>query len=62
MSSIRKIKKVSKSAPTVEGAGVHLRRALGCDHVPQFDPFLMLDDFRSDDPTQYLPGFPWQVR
>jgi redox-sensitive bicupin YhaK (pirin superfamily) len=59
MSEIRKIKTVSKSKPTVEGAGVHLKRAFGYYQVPQFDPFLMLDDFRSDDPSEYLPGFPW---
>ncbi len=59
MDGIRKIKVVSKSIPTVEGAGVHLRRAFGYHQVPQFDPFLMLDDFRSTDPAKYLPGFPW---
>ena len=55
----RKIKTVSKSTPTIEGAGVHLKRAFGYSQVPQFDPFLMLDDFRSDDPAKFLPGFPW---
>jgi redox-sensitive bicupin YhaK (pirin superfamily) len=59
MSAARKIKMVSKSKPTVEGAGVHLRRAFGYYQIPQFDPFLMLDDFRSDDPGKFLPGFPW---
>ena len=59
MSDVRKIKTVSKSKPTVEGAGVHLKRAFGYYQVPQFDPFLMLDDFHSDDPAKYLPGFPW---
>lgn len=59
MSVIRKVKMVSKSQPTIEGAGVHLNRAFGYYHVPQFDPFLLLDDFRSDDPAKYLPGFPW---
>ncbi len=56
---VRKIKKILKSRPTIEGAGVHLKRAFGYNHVPQFDPFLMLDDFRSDNPDHYLPGFPW---
>jgi quercetin 2,3-dioxygenase len=56
---IRRIKKILKSRPTIEGAGVHLKRAFGYDHVPHFDPFLMLDDFRSDNPGFYLPGFPW---
>ena len=55
----RKIKKVWKSKPTIEGAGVHLKRAFGYYHVPQLDPFLLLDDFHSDDPRYYIPGFPW---
>jgi quercetin 2,3-dioxygenase len=55
----RKIKKVFKSQPVLEGAGVHLRRAMGNKEVPQFDPFLLLDDFRSDHPDDYLKGFPW---
>lgn len=59
MNSTRKIKTVSKSKPTVEGAGVHLKRAFGYSQVPRFDPFLLLDDFRSDDPSKFLPGFPW---
>ncbi len=59
MSNIRKIEKVWKSKPTVEGAGVHLRRAFGFHEVPQLDPFLLLDDFHSDNPKDYLPGFPW---
>jgi quercetin 2,3-dioxygenase len=59
MNDIRKIKTVAKSRSTVEGAGVHLKRAFGYYQVPQFDPFLMLDDFRADDPAKYLPGFPW---
>ena len=56
---IRKIRKVSRSKPTIEGAGVHLNRAFGYYQVPEYDPFLMLDDFRSDDPAHYLKGFPW---
>lgn len=59
MSTTRKIKKVLKGKPTIEGAGVHLRRAFGFSEVPMFDPFLMLDDFRSDDPDHYIKGFPW---
>ena len=59
MKPIRRIKKILKSKPTMEGAGVHLKRAFGYYHVPQFDPFLMLDDFRSDNPDYYLLGFPW---
>jgi hypothetical protein len=59
MSTVRKIKKVWKSKPTIEGAGVHLKRAFGYYQVPQLDPFLLLDDFRSDNPDHYLMGFPW---
>ena len=59
MNDVRKIRKIYKSQPTIEGAGVHLRRAFGFDEVPLFDPFLMLDDFRGDKPDQYIKGFPW---
>ena len=59
MNSSRKIKKVLISQPTLEGAGVHLRRGFGFREVPSFDPFLMFDDFRQDDPAKFLPGFPW---
>ena len=55
----RKIRKVIRSKPTIEGAGVHLKRAFGNSEVPVFDPFLMLDDFRSNDPRHYVKGFPW---
>ncbi len=59
MSSIRRISKVWKSKSTIEGAGVHLKRAFGYYQVPLFDPFLLLDDFHSDYPPDYLQGFPW---
>src|SRR5512146_162577 len=59
MKSVRKIDKVWKSKPTIEGAGVHLKRAFGYYQVPLFDPFLMLDDFHSNRPQDYLKGFPW---
>lgn len=55
----RKIKRVSTSVPTMEGAGVHLHRAFGNSDVPLFDPFLLLDDFRSGTPEHYKKGFPW---
>ena len=55
----RKIRKVIRSKPTLEGAGVHLHRAFGNAEVPLFDPFLLLDDFRGDEPRLYLKGFPW---
>lgn len=57
--TIRKIKTVSTSTPALEGAGVHLHRAFGHNDVPQFDPFLLFDDFRSDRPEHYKKGFPW---
>jgi redox-sensitive bicupin YhaK (pirin superfamily) len=57
--SVRAIKKVWKSRPTIEGAGVHLKRAFGFHEVPLFDPFLLLDDFRSGNPEDYRRGFPW---
>ena len=59
MSRIRKIRKVLHSRPTLEGAGVHLKRAFGYQHVPQLDPFLLLDDFHSNNPKEYIKGFPW---
>lgn len=57
--TIRRIAKVMKSRPTIEGAGVHLKRAFGYFQVPLFDPFLMLDDFHTSRPDHYLAGFPW---
>lgn len=59
MEKNRKIRKVINGKPTIEGAGVHLRRVFGHSEVPQFDPFLLFDDFRSDEPGHYLKGFPW---
>ncbi len=59
MSVSRKIKKTFRSRPTIEGAGVHLKRVFGFSEEGQFDPFLLLDDFRSDNPDHYLKGFPW---
>lgn len=59
MSKKRKISMVLKSKAVIEGAGVHLKRAFGFSEVPHFDPFLMLDDFRSDNPEHFLKGFPW---
>ena len=57
--SIRPVKQVIKSKPTLEGAGVHLRRAFGFGSTSDYDPFLLLDDFRNDVPEDYLAGFPW---
>ena len=57
--TIRPVKRLVKAKPTVEGAGVHLRRAFGFGNTSDFDPFLLLDDFRNESPGDYLAGFPW---
>ncbi len=57
--AIRNVKRLAKSKPTLEGAGVHLRRAFGFGSTSDTDPFLLLDDFRNERPEDYLPGFPW---
>jgi quercetin 2,3-dioxygenase len=57
--AIRQIRRVVKSKPTLEGAGVHLHRAFGFGSTSEFDPFLLLDDFRGDAPRDYQAGFPW---
>ena len=57
--SIRPVKRLIQAKPTVEGAGVRLRRAFGFGNTLDFDPFLLLDDFRNDQPEDYLAGFPW---
>jgi len=59
MKNQRNIRKLFKSKPVIEGAGVHLQRAFGFSEVPLFDPFLLLDDFRSINPDHYIKGFPW---
>jgi hypothetical protein len=50
---------VVEATPTIEGAGVHLRRAFGFGKTEDFDPFLLFDDFRNENPEDYQPGFPW---
>ncbi len=57
--SIRPIKRLIESQPTLEGAGVHLRRAFGFGDTDDYDPFLLFDDFRNERPEDYLAGFPW---
>jgi len=57
--SIRPVKRLISAKPTLEGAGVRLRRAFGFGDTEPFDPFLLLDDFRNDRPEDYLKGFPW---
>jgi redox-sensitive bicupin YhaK (pirin superfamily) len=59
MIETRKIDQILKSKPTIEGAGVRLQRVFGYNEVPVFDPFLLLDDFHSNNPEDYIAGFPW---
>lgn len=59
MPVIGKVRKVLRSTPTLEGAGVHLKHAFGWHHAPKLDPFLLLDNFHSARPEDYLAGFPW---
>src|SRR3972149_5734649 len=58
-SEVRKLDEVLPSRETIEGAGVHLRRAFGYHQVPRLDPYLLLDDFRSENPADFVAGFPW---
>jgi redox-sensitive bicupin YhaK (pirin superfamily) len=55
----RKVERVLKSQPTIEGAGVRLKRVFGNYEAPDMDPFLLLDHFGSDNPADYVKGFPW---
>jgi redox-sensitive bicupin YhaK (pirin superfamily) len=55
----RAVRRIFPARPTLEGAGVRLKRAFGFGEAPEFDPFLLLDDFHSADPADYLAGFPW---
>ncbi len=57
--SIRPVRQIIQAQPTIEGAGVKLRRAFGFGKTSDFDPFLLLDDFRNENPEDYLAGFPW---
>src|SRR5436190_8204396 len=57
--SIRPVKRVTQATPAIEGAGVKLQRAFGFGNTSDFDPFLLFDDFRNDNPDDYRAGFPW---
>jgi redox-sensitive bicupin YhaK (pirin superfamily) len=57
--SIRPVKRIERAQPFIEGAGVKLNRAFGFSNPHEFDPFLLLDDFRNENPDDYLAGFPW---
>ena len=59
MDRVRRVLQVTKSRPTMEGAGVRLKRAFGFYEAPHLDPFLLLDHFGSQHPEDYLAGFPW---
>ena len=57
--SLRAVKQILETKPTIEGAGVKLQRAFGYGKTAEFDPFLLFDDFRNENPEDYLAGFPW---
>jgi redox-sensitive bicupin YhaK (pirin superfamily) len=57
--SVRPVKRLLNTKPALEGAGVKLQRAFGFGNTTDFDPFLLFDDFRNDNPKDYLAGFPW---
>ena len=59
MGDIRKIKKITKGEPGVDGAGVKLVRVIGYRDTKDYDPFLMMDAFDSHNPEDYVKGFPW---
>jgi redox-sensitive bicupin YhaK (pirin superfamily) len=55
---LRNIKRLVRGQETADGAGVRLTRVIGTHQLLQLDPFLLLDDFRSDNPDDYIGGFP----
>jgi len=57
--SVRPVKQVLRAKPTIEGAGVKLQRAFGFGNTTELDPFLLFDDFRNENPEDFLAGFPW---
>ena len=57
--TVRSIKKIVRARPHMEGAGVHLHRGFGFGETAPYDPFLLFDDFRNEDPKLYKKGFPW---
>ena len=56
--AVRTLQQLIRSVPTSDGAGVRLRRSLGQNQAQRLDPFLMLDEFSSEDPDDYIAGFP----
>jgi redox-sensitive bicupin YhaK (pirin superfamily) len=59
MPTLRQVETISRGTPTIDGAGVHLRRIFSRVESLRLDPFLLLDHFGSDNPDDYLAGFPW---
>jgi redox-sensitive bicupin YhaK (pirin superfamily) len=57
--SVRPVKRLLSTKSALEGAGVKLQRAFGFGNTTDFDPFLLFDDFRNDNPKDFLAGFPW---
>jgi redox-sensitive bicupin YhaK (pirin superfamily) len=57
--SVRPVRRIVQATPHLEGAGVKLRRGFGFGDTTEFDPFLLFDDFRNENPDDYLAGFPW---
>src|ERR1043165_9140294 len=57
-SSVREVARKVRGQPTSDGAGVRITRVMGTGALDSFDPFLLLDEFRSDDPNDYIAGFP----
>ncbi|NLG27703.1 MAG: pirin family protein [Chloroflexi bacterium] len=59
MTTVRTVAATFEARPTLEGAGVHLKRGFGSGQELLFDPFLLFDDFSGDEPAQFVAGFPW---
>ncbi len=57
--SLRPVREILQTQTTMEGAGVKLERAFGFGKTKEFDPFLLFDDFRNENPRDYIAGFPW---
>ncbi|MEJ8561412.1 pirin family protein [Yoonia sp. GPGPB17] len=57
--TFRPVTQTTHAQPAMEGAGVHLHRVFGFGDPAESDPFLLLDDFRNDDPAHFERGFPW---
>ena len=58
MNKVRGVSRVLRGYPATDGAGVRMTRVIATPELDHFDPFLLLDEFRSDDPNDYIAGFP----